>query len=153
MGANDLPRNYRLKGLHACQSFLRLVRLATDVAEGDLEGYLIYLAVVCAGIERIPRDPALSRRFAEHTAVPDNLRTPVSRRAIAESLGIPRETVRRKIAELIAQGHLLERSGGVIAVGPVLARRNNFTFVRGAIKELERGASEIKKADRDLRSA
>lgn len=146
MGAG-LPTNYRLKGLLAAESVLRLMRLATDAGEGDLEGYVIYLAVVCAGIDRIQRDPELAGQFSAEVPVPEEMRTPVSRRAIAESLGLPRETVRRKIASLIAQGHLLEREGGVVAVGPVLERRDNMAFAMGAVRELERAAGELRRAD------
>lgn len=43
---------------------------------------------------------------------------PLSRRAIALASGMPRETARRRVAELIARGHLVEAGRGVLPVMP-----------------------------------
>ena len=140
------PRHLRLKGALACDSLLRLFRLAADAGDGDLESFVIYLAVISAGVGRVLRDPALRRTYADEP-LPDGLRQAVSRRAVAESVGLPRETVRRKIAALIASGHLVEQDGGVAAVGPVLEMRQNRPFVLSVIKELERAAAELDRCD------
>jgi len=144
---SSTPRNLRLKGAVVCDSMLRLLRLATDAGDGDLEAYMVYLAVVSAGVGRLVRDPVMRKRYADQTPVPDDLRPTISRRAIAESVGLPRETVRRKIAALIEAGHLAARRGGVVIVGPALERRRNLQFVLESIREFERVSAELVRSD------
>jgi hypothetical protein len=141
---SSAPKNLRLKGAIICDSVLRLMRLATDAGDGDLEAYMVYLAVVSSGVGHIMRDPALRKRFAVEP-VPDDLRPTVSRRAIAESVGLPRETVRRKIGALIEAGHLVARPGGVVIVGPALEK--NLHFVLESIREFERVSAELARSD------
>lgn len=43
---------------------------------------------------------------------------PLSRRAIALASGMPRETARRRVAELITRGHLVEAGRGVLPAIP-----------------------------------
>jgi hypothetical protein len=119
------------------------MRMATEAGEGDLEAYVIYLAVFSANIGRVMRDPSHTALHSSDTPVPNDLRMPVSRRAIAESVGLPRETVRRKISALIAEGCLVERDGGVVAVGPVLEQRGNMKFVLGVTREFARVSAEL----------
>jgi hypothetical protein len=142
------PRNARLKGMAICDFVLRTLELMRDAGDGDLERFAIYLAVVSAGAGRHTRDPEIRKAYAD-APLPDDMRTPVSRRAIAASLGIPRETVRRKVAELIAMGDLTERDGGVVATAPVLERRNNPPFVTALDRECRRISEQLDRLDTD----
>ncbi len=71
----------------------------------------------------------------------------MSRRAIAASVGLPRETVRRKLIELVEKGHLQEVRGGLRAVAPVLEHADNLKIVMGAIRMFERTAGELRASD------
>ena len=143
-----IPKNIRLKGAVVCESVLRLFRLITDHYGGDLESFVVYLAVVsAAGTSRLLRSPELRERYGTETPLPTELMTPISRRAISESVGLPRETVRRKIAALIEQGHLEEANGRVRAVAPVLEHGPNLEFVIAAARELQRAAAELQRCE------
>ena len=143
----ETPTNLRLKGIVVCDGLLRLCRLATDVFGNDLERFVVYLAVISAGTSHFQRDPELRARYADDP-LPDELRLGISRRAIADSVGLPRETVRRKIAGLIADGHVVEEDGLVKARGPVVEQGRNKEFLLAALKEFTRTAAELKRADK-----
>lgn len=90
-----------------------------DVAEMGRMGApeldaLLVAAVLEANVNRLNRDPALQAAHAQlDSAPPDELRRPVSINALAGSLRIPFETVRRHINKLIRQGYVASGPGGV----------------------------------------
>ena len=139
-GAAAMPDNIRLKGLIVCEALSRLCRLINDNFDCDLECFACYLAVISANLGRFARAPDA----LEGGPPPAEERLPVSRRAIAASVGLPRETVRRKLIELVEKGHLQEVRGGLRAIAPVLEHADNLTIVLGAIRTFERTAGELK---------
>lgn len=67
----------------------------------DFLDAVILMAVSQANVEPILRDAALHRQFATYDRVPpDDLRRPISINAVAQSLGAPFETVRRRVTRL-----------------------------------------------------
>ena len=83
---------------------------------------LIAAAVVDANVAPIIRDPALQAAYAPlRNAPPDEHRRPVSINALAASLGLPFETVRRHVKQLTAHGVLAVAPTGVLVPGAVLA--------------------------------
>ena len=138
------PRNLRLKGLIVCEAMSRLCRMITDHFDCDIDCFACYLAVISANLGRLMRDP---HAFSDDEPPPDEARWPVSRRAIAASVGLPRETVRRKVIELVQKGHLVEVRGGLKAVAPVLEHADNLQIVLGAIRTFERTAAELRASD------
>lgn len=126
---------------------LRLCRLAMDIYGPDIERFVVYMAVISAGISHFQRDSELRARYADDAPLPNELRLGVSRRAIAESVGLPRETVRRKIKALIESGHVFEEDGLVKARGPVIDLDRNLEFLLGAMREVDRAAAALKRAD------
>ncbi len=143
----DTPKNLRLKGVIVVESMLRLMRMAVDLVDDDLECVVVYLAVVAASVSHIQRDPAALALYAGDAPLPDNLRLGTTRRAIAESVGLPRETVRRKLVYLLARGHIVERDGLVSTSGSVLEQRRNIELVMGLLAEFERTAASLKRSD------
>ncbi len=141
------PKNLRLKGIVVCEAVLRLMRLAVDLVDDDLECVVVYLAVIAASTSHLLRDPENLALYSGDTPVPDDLRMGTTRRAIADSVGLPRETVRRKLAFLLEQGHIVERDGLVTTSGSVLDQRRNLEFLLGALAEFDRTAIQLKRAD------
>ena len=89
---------------------IKLTGFGRDVIDG-----LLLAAISQANVDRITRDPVLQRTYATlDQPPPDHLRRPVSVSAIANSLGLPYETARRRIAALIELGALLKVGRGVI---------------------------------------
>ena len=140
-----VEKNLNVRALIATDALLRILRLAVGPNQNDLESFVVFLAVVSAGSGRILRDPELLVRYADDEALPESERMGVSRRAIAESLGLPRETVRRKIAKLIEIGIVFEQDGLVKARSPVLGRAGAREFAQAMVREFERAGALLQR--------
>ena len=80
----------------------------------DFVDALLLLAVTQANVEWLMRDPAFQRAYATYKAPPpDSLRRPISVNALAQSLRLPFETVRRRISRLALLGLLRNSPAGV----------------------------------------
>ena len=88
--------------------------------DGHLIDTLLISAATQANIADVIRQPELQAAFAD-AVPPDELRRPVSINALATSLSLPFETVRRRIAGLAKTGHCVIVEGGVIVPGAVLS--------------------------------
>jgi hypothetical protein len=79
--------------------------LKLGVGERDFTDVLILTVIVQSNSASLAGDPALQLRYAVFAAhVPGDIRRAISINAIAVSLGLPFETVRRRIKKLIAEG-------------------------------------------------
>jgi hypothetical protein len=93
------------------KSLLAYLLSAHEGVGGDLELHIILLLIGIRTVEH-PRFASLSmRERLEETPVFPSLG--VNTRSIADSSGIPRETVRRKVAELVRKGWIV-RSGSTL---------------------------------------
>ncbi len=138
-----IDRVYRRKALAACLGLARVLHKAVDCYDGELESFAIYLAVACASLSGAYRSAEVLARPLEAGPLPDAYHRPVSRRAIAASTGLPRETVRRRIAQLVSQGYLAEEPAGVRTTSGVLGQRRNQEFTGALVGEIERVAAEL----------
>lgn len=94
----------------------RVNRVRVGVFGGDLILALVFAAVTQANVGHIDEDDALSLRWSGVDAPPpDNLRRPVSGYTVALTLGLPRETIRRKINTLVEMGLLRAVETGYMA--------------------------------------
>src|ERR1700709_199793 len=89
-------------GLIAVEGLLRVMRAAGDTYGHDYEAILIYWSVAMASVGRFLRSDGLDVLMQTGGPLPEEAHHTVSARAIAEATGLPRETVRRKIAVLVA---------------------------------------------------
>jgi hypothetical protein len=89
-----------------------------SVFHSDFAKVLIVHAVGVANISRLMSRPDGADFETLSVLVPPELQVPVNALSIAESTGIPRETVRRKIKEMIADGILAEDERGGYRVKP-----------------------------------
>ncbi|CAN7284848.1 DeoR family transcriptional regulator [Phenylobacterium sp. LjRoot225] len=120
-----------------------LGRMATPMLDA-----LLFAAVIEANVNRFNRDPALQAAHARlDSAPPDALRRPVSINALATSLRIPFETVRRHINQLVGQGMLVSTSGGVYAPTEVLAAPQFVAAMRGRYERVFRFYDDLRAAE------
>ena len=115
-----LRGNYASVAKDLIAPFADLLALARPVFGGDLDKLLIVL-VVAARTAEDPRVTALSLddvASGRLQAFPSLL---TNVRSIADSTGIPRETVRRKVGDLIHAGWV-ERRGDQLAYTPDASR-------------------------------
>ena len=109
-----------------------LLVVARPVVGGDLDKLLIVMVVAQRTAEHPALNPSgLDAALAGRLATFPSLHTNV--RSIAESTGLPRETVRRKVAQLVAAGWIA-RDGADLSYKPQASRA--LTPVREALFEL-----------------
>lgn len=82
-------------------------------AGGDALEPLLLTAILQANQAAMLADPELQLRYAAAAALPDPLRRPISINALAQSLGLPFETVRRRVRALQGRGLCVARENGV----------------------------------------
>ena len=116
------------------------------------ESAIIFLAVLEANGRQNIRAPWFREQYADvRISLPAELARPVSRQAVAQSLGISRETVRRKIAALVRKGFLESApGGGVITTRGVIgqdtfvaAQKRVIGYVRQFRSDLRRHAQGV----------
>ncbi|MEW5685139.1 MAG: hypothetical protein AB1942_09485 [Pseudomonadota bacterium] len=104
------------------------VRFILDIEEigradrgQDLVGGVIFAAVVAANVAPVARDPALQRAYSSlEEPAPELLLRPVSISAIAHSLRMPFETVRRRLRGMVLDGIMSHGTGGVVVLPAAL---------------------------------
>jgi hypothetical protein len=77
---------------------------------------VVYLVIVLATVQKYLRSPTSDNRGIDPMIEADCAQ--ISRRAIAESTGIPRENVRRIVRELLEEGRIVEAPGGFVRQPP-----------------------------------
>lgn len=102
-------------GLHLAISGLRIVEEYRRVYGDDNDRVMIILAVVASTLERTIRADETGEFSDIRQAVPDEHIAPCNVASIAVATGLPRETARRKVNALIADGILRRDRRGVIA--------------------------------------
>jgi hypothetical protein len=145
MKPEPLPRGIlAANGLIVFEGLLRVMRAAGDTYGHDYEAILIYWSVVVASVGRYLRnDDQFKLIEGGGGPLPPEEHHPVSARAIAEATGLPRETVRRKIATLVHDGYLAQDSRGVRTTPGLLDQRGNGLFVATATREIKRMAQAM----------
>lgn len=110
--SDTLPPGLRAQSFASVELLLDLVYVARAIGDIDLDSVLIYYCVSEATMRPLVLDPDTSPEIMAMPLPPDQLRGSISRLLVADRVGLPRETVRRKIASLIASGLLVEDDEG-----------------------------------------
>jgi DNA-binding Lrp family transcriptional regulator len=98
---------------------------AIDIARrgGDVIDCLLFSAIIEANVAHVRKDPALQAAYATmNTPVPDDLRRPISISALAHSLRLPFETVRRRIGHMVEAGDCVILPKGVVVTRAILMK-------------------------------
>jgi biotin operon repressor len=129
--------NRRVLARIATEFVLRRVnRVRTSVFGGDLASTLVFAAVTQANVSHVDDDDVLAARWGTVAAPPpDDIRRPVSGYAVALTLGLPRETIRRKINALTDAGMLRAVEAGFISPAETLTREEMQLVVSRDIAE------------------
>lgn len=94
---------------------LAFIATSRSLVDGDLVGGLLLGAVSNANTAHLDAHPDVARRHLSlDKAFPDEVRRPVNAMSLAESLGLPRETVRQRAARLAERGILRRVDGGFV---------------------------------------
>lgn len=105
--AADLRVLTRLELYFSTRHTLRTMRLFADLFGNDYDLVMIFLAVAEVGLQAVFHLAAINPETVEIQDLYEKLSaTGLSIFSIAEATGIPRETVRRKVHQLISKGFL-----------------------------------------------
>lgn len=108
---------------------------------------LIIHAVLNANVINVMKDPELDKRFGSiHTVEPDTIKLGVSRAALSRFLGLPLETVRRRVERLKKREILADGTSGLIVLEANAYRFGNnhelqtanISLVRKLLRDLKR---------------
>jgi hypothetical protein len=125
-------------------TLLKQQKILSDYLEMRPTYVTVYLTVGLASIQRFVRKPDLDAAYRGVKPLPAEALGAISRRAIASATGLPRETVRRIVGDLLASGHLREagRYGVTTRVGELVPERTQKTILALAV-EITRLVDEL----------
>jgi len=130
--------------------FLRTATSFSELFDGNLMTGLVFVAICQSSVQHL-NHPLKKNPLAEEGVFPDDLRRPVSVLGLAQFLGVPYETTRRHVKQLLDKGYVVKADAkGVIVPAEVIRRPEinrlvaaNYVHVRQMIAALHRGASEV----------
>jgi hypothetical protein len=125
-----VPRNMRAYAFSNVELMLDLVYASRVGPKLDLESMFIYLTVSEATMRPLMLDASTPPEVLELVEPPEEYRGSITRLLVADRIGMPRETVRRKIQKMIDDGLLAEDTEGRI--------RTTRNFGQGNVQEWAR---------------
>jgi hypothetical protein len=108
----EFPPDLRPKTYAALELFLDVLHSVRTVVQIDLESIAIYLCVAEATVRPVVADPETVHRLSTVPVAPEELRGSISMLLVADRLGLPRETVRRKVKKLVEMNLLYQDTEG-----------------------------------------
>jgi hypothetical protein len=139
-----LPARMRPHAFAATELVLDVLHISRQIADIDLDSLLIYLCVTEATMRPMLLDPSTPAEVLELVRPPEEFRGSISRLLVSDRLGMPRETVRRKIQQMVAGGFLLEDEEGRVRA----ERRFGEEIVQKSVQEVY---SAVQRYDARLR--
>ena len=122
-----IPPRMRAHAFAANELVLDVLHVARQIADVDLDSLLIYLCVNEATMRPMLLDPSTPSEVLEMVKPPEEFRGSISRLLVSDKLAMPRETVRRKIQQMVASGFLMEDDDGRV--------RSSSRFAEAAIQK------------------
>ena len=98
--------------------FLSMHRSLSEHEDMPPSALLIYCTVSVGNIQKLMRERNVPDTFVATAILPREWVVPMSRSAIAAATGLPRETVRRHVGNLVGQGLLIEDPRGGVTLTP-----------------------------------
>lgn len=133
-----VPRNMRAYAFANVELMLDVVYASRVGPQVDLESLFIYLTVSEATMRPLMLDPSTPPEVLELVEPPEQYRGSITRLLVADRIGLPRETVRRKIAKMIEDGLLAEDDEGRIRTTRNFGEGNVQDWVRETFAAIQR---------------
>jgi DNA-binding transcriptional ArsR family regulator len=113
-----IPEDLRPKAYASLELVLDVLHSLRDLVRADLESIAIYLCVGEATMRPVLADQELVKKLATTDVAPEDVRGSITMLQVADRLDMPRETVRRKVKQLIEKGFLYADDKGRIRSSP-----------------------------------
>ncbi|MDP3632303.1 hypothetical protein [Phenylobacterium sp.] len=109
VGEQALEPNEKIASIITAELLLRIACSMNKEFGADYNGFVVYLTILATSVGRVFRaegyDPEVDPDLVGLVNVPG-----ISRAGISRTTGIPKETVRRKVEDLMARGLVRESS-------------------------------------------
>ncbi len=129
---------------------LRLIHETSMAFDGDLVSGLIFMAAVRANGQHLA-DPVQQDFSNTVGVIPDDARRPVSVKSLSDSLNLPYETVRRRLAKLCAQGWCRRVAGqGYVVPEEVLLRVDSLGVMSRNYSNFQLMLARVQRAGLDV---
>lgn len=115
MGNKTLPKATRVAASHFANYTSQLIGHCVRKYSVSIEDLAILVLIFAESTSPLRADPYLAARFGfEERGLPNEYRPPVNLKFIHTSLGLSRETTRRKLERLVGRELLIKTNGGYI---------------------------------------
>ena len=147
----DDPRHIRLISRLSMDYVISIYSAILRSSPHDPLDALILSTVAVANVAHLSADPIQGMQYARlDQPEPVEVKRPISRNAVALSLGMSYETARRRVEKLIAAGSLIEIDGGLVGTNEnqnpqmVLAMaQQNATLLKRMVRLLREAGVEV----------
>lgn len=133
-----VPRNMRAYAFANVELMLDVVYASRVGPKVDLESLFIYLTVSEATMRPLMLGPSTPPEVLELVEPPEQYRGSITRLLVADRIGLPRETVRRKIQKMLEDGLLAEDDEGRIRTTRNFGEGNVQDWVRETFAAIQR---------------
>lgn len=127
--AEQIDANFRATAYAIGNCFVNQQRAWMEILRMDPTTMLVYMIVALAAVQKVARQSEIPESMRGSEPLPQHLVGTISRRAVASASGIPRETVRRIIENLLKEGRLITAGRNAVRVARDNARREGFVHV------------------------
>lgn len=111
-------RDLRPRTYASIELFLDMLHAIRSQVNIDLESIAIYLCVAEATVRPVVSDPRQVEELADTEVAPEQMRGSITMLLVSDRLGMPRETVRRKVKQLIQMGLVYQDDKGRVRSTP-----------------------------------
>jgi hypothetical protein len=123
--------------VHLIAGFIQRIDIARrKVHLGDMDQALVAGVVAVGSLDHLVRQPTFRDTYGDYREIVGvEGQRGVNALSVAGATGIPRETVRRKLKELVARGIVMEKVRGRYIMSPgFLQRKENAAAIDGVIR-------------------
>lgn len=147
-GAAKVPTGMRAHAYAGVELMLDMVYAARQRTPVDLESLLIYLTVSEATMRPLLLDEATPPEVLDLAEPPEEFRGSITRVLVADRLGFPRETVRRKVQKLLKLGFIQEDEDGRVRTKRNFGDEHIQTWIRESFNAVQRYDARLKQFGR-----
>jgi DNA-binding transcriptional ArsR family regulator len=139
----EIPSDLRPKTYAATELFLDMLYWVGKLADTDLESIAILICITEATMRPVIADVELVQRIATKELAPEESRGSITMLLVADRLGLPRETVRRKVKKLLTSGLVYEDAEGRMRISSKLGEAHVQEVIEGIHTAVGRYRSRI----------